>query len=452
MIGVRYLPHTVEDREKLLKTLGKDNVEELFTSIPPHIRFRGKLNLPGPFAESELRKHFRQLSQENEPFTRQVCFLGGGAYDHYIPAAVDQLLSRGEFFTAYTPYQAEISQGTLQTIYEYQSLICLLTGMDVSNASMYDGASALAEAAWMANQTNRLPRVLLPETVHPEYRQTVHTYARAMGLEVVEIPRRGAVTDLDVLAQLIDDKVSCLAVQHPNFFGALEPVTRMEEMIHETKKGLFITAVDPLSLGLLCEPGAYGADIAVGEGQPLGSPLSLGGPHLGFFACREKLLRKIPGRIVGATLDTKGKRGFVLTLQAREQHIRRHRATSNICSNQALNALGAAIYLSLMGKEGIEDAASYCLQKAHYLKKGVESLKGFQLFSPDPTFKEFAVKSARPWEEVEKHLQRAGILAGPPLDRFFPGKELKGAFLLGVTEQRTKEEMDELLSRLEALS
>lgn len=449
---MRYLPHTEEDRRKMMDFLGIEKVEDLFDSIPKKLRFQGKLQLPGPLAESQLRQHFYSLAKKNTPLSRSVCFLGGGAYDHYIPAALDQLISRGEFYTAYTPYQAEVSQGTLQTIYEYQSLICLLTGMDVSNASMYDGASALAEAAWMSHQINRLTKVLLPETVHPEYRRTVHTYARAMGLEVVGIPRRGAVTNLEALQKQLDDKVACLAVQQPNFFGALEPVDRLGEMVHQTKKGLFIAVVDPISLGLLARPADYGADIVVGEGQALGNPLSLGGPYLGFFACRERYVRKMPGRIVGATIDKEGKKGFVLTLQAREQHIRRHRATSNICSNQALNALAAAIYTCLMGKEGIKEVANHCLQKANYLKKGLQSIKGFQVLYPDPTFKEFAVKADTPWEKVQQQLLKGGFLAGPALSQYYPEKDLANAFLLAVTEQRTKEEMDALLNRLEVLS
>jgi len=394
-----FIPNTYEDRKQMLKAIGVDSFEDLLKNIPDELRLKRELNLPKPLSELEIRNELQALSEKNKAATEAVSFLGGGAYDHFIPAAVGHITSRSEFYTAYTPYQAEVSQGTLQAIYEFQTLICELTGMEVANASMYDGGSALAEAALMAVSETQRPEVLVSKAVHPNYRQIIKTYFHGQKLELKEIPLDDGITSLDELKRLITDKTAAVIIQQPNFFGLLENVFDAEPIIHE-KGALFITSNDPISLGILAAPGEYGVDIMTGEGQALGNALNFGGPYLGLFAIKQKYIRKMPGRLVGATVDTQGKRGYVLAMQTREQHIRREKATSNICTNQALCALAATVYLTLMGKQGIKKVAELCLQKSHYLANAIASLEGFGFKFTQSFFKEFVIKCPLPPGEL----------------------------------------------------
>lgn len=446
---MRYHPHTEADRKEMLAAMGMKSMQDLFADIPEKVRLTRELNIPGgPLSEQELVKHLGELSGKNANLAEYVSFLGGGVYDHYIPSAVNHLLLRSEFFTAYTPYQPEISQGTLTAIFEYQTLICRLTGMEVANASMYDGASALAEAVLMAAEAVRRKEILLSAAVHPEYREVVKTYARGQGLAVAEVPFTGGITDLDALKAKISGNTAAVVVQNPNFFGCIEPVLELGEAAH-SQGGLYIVAVEPVSLGILKPPGEYGADIVVGDGQSLGTPPSYGGPHLGFMAATAKLVRRMPGRIVGQTVDTRGVRAFVLTLQAREQHIRREKATSNICSNQALNALAATIYLCLLGKKGIRELAELCLQKAHYLAGKLAGLPGFRLAFSAPFFQEFVVRTPAGPALINQALLKDKILGGLDLGTFYP--ELAGHQMFAVTERRTRAEMDALAARLDGI-
>ncbi|HLT58124.1 MAG: aminomethyl-transferring glycine dehydrogenase subunit GcvPA [Limnochordales bacterium] len=445
-----FAPMTDADREAMLAAIGVRSVEELFADIPEDIRLQRPLDLPPAMAEAEVRRHLSALAGRNADVDRYACFLGAGAYDHLIPAAVSQLVSRSEFYTSYTPYQPEITQGVLQATYEYQSMIAALTGMDMANASIYDGATAMAEGALVACAHTGRDRVVIPAAVHPEYRQVAHTYLRHQGLEVVEAPYRDGVTPLAELKARMDQRTAAVVVQQPNFFGCLEDVAAIGQLAREAGALLIVAIADPLTLGLLAPPGAAGAHLAVGEGQPLGNNLSFGGPYLGFFAARAELVRRIPGRIAGATVDREGTRGYVLTLQTREQHIRRERATSNICTNQALNALTAAIYLSLLGKEGVREVAAQSLQKAHYLQRAMTALPGFEAAWTSPFFHEFVVRTTADPEELTQRLLDYQIIGGLPLGRFYP--ELSDCILWCVTESRTREEMDRLLKALEGLT
>jgi len=445
---MNFIPHTEKDRQEMLAAVGAGSVEELFADIPEAVRFKRQLKIPGPLSEPELVHHLGELAARNADPLEYTCFLGAGAYKHYIPRVIDHMLLRSEFYTAYTPYQPEISQGTLQAIFQYQTMVCELTGMDVANASMYDGASALAEAALMACDATRREEILVSATVHPEYRQVLATYARGPGLKVAEISYREGVMDLGRLKAAVSDSTACVIFQQPNFFGCLEEVDGLAELVHG-KGALLVVCVDPISLGLLKPPGDYGADIVVGEGQAMGNPVSYGGPFLGFFACREKLVRRMPGRIVGETVDQKGRRGYVLTLQAREQHIRREKATSNICSNEALCALAATIYLTLTGKRGLPKVAGLCLQKAHYAYKQVTALPGFDPGFRRPFFKEFVVKTPVAPAVINKALLQSKIIGGLDLGRFYP--ELAGHQLYCITEIHTKEKIDTLIRKLEEI-
>lgn len=444
---MNFLPHTEEDRRKMLKVIGVETVEELFADVPPQVRLNRRLNIPGPLSELELIKHLRELSNKNSSLHEYVSFLGAGAYDHFTPSAIDHLLLRSEFYTAYTPYQPEISQGTLTAIFEYQTLICELTGMDNANASMYDGASATAEAALMACESQRRKKIVVASTVHPEYREVLRTYAGGQAIEIAEVPFKNGVADLEKMDQLIDKQTAAVIIQQPNFFGALENVRQISDLIHD-RGGLFITVVDPVSLAVLKAPAGYGADIVVGEGQSLGNPLSFGGPLLGFLATTGKLVRRMPGRIVGQTVDSRGQRAFVLTLQTREQHIRREKATSNICSNEALCALAATIHLTMLGKKGLTEVAKLCVQKTNYLKEQLQSA-GFAAPFTAPVFKEFVIKTAKPVEETNQALLKEKIIGGLNLERFYP--ELKNHLLLCVTEKRTREEMLSLTAAMAAV-
>jgi len=446
---VKFIPNTDADRAVMLESLGLGSVDELFAAIPEEVRFRGELDLPSAASEYQVARHMRELAGRNATAEEYISFLGGGAYDHFLPAAVDHILSRGEFYTAYTPYQPEVSQGTLQAIFEYQSMICLLTGMEVANASMYDGGSAVAEAAMMAGDITRLTRVVVSSAVNPAYRGVLRTYLDSLDWEVTEVPCRAGVTDGESLTSAVGDDVSCVIVQHPNFFGSLEPMEELARAARKGKKTLLVVVVDPLSLGVLKPPSAYGADIVVGEGQPLGNSLSFGGPYLGFFASRMQHVRKMPGRIIGRTQDVDGRRGFVMTLQTREQHIRRERATSNICSNEALNALAATVYMSLLGKQGVREVGLLSLQKAHYAAEKIAGLQRFHQAFDAPFFKEFVVRCDIPAQEVLDAMLEHRILAGLDLGRHY--RELRDHILITVTEKRTKEEIDYFTARLEGL-
>jgi glycine dehydrogenase subunit 1 len=416
-----YIPNTSKDQQIMLKTIGKSLIEELFTCVPEKIKLKKGLHLPPPLSEPELLSELTGASEKNK-FSSP--FLGAGCYKHFVPSVVNHVVGRSEFYTAYTPYQAEASQGILQAIYEYQNMLCELTGMDAANASMYDGATALAEAALLACRVTGRKKLAVSSAVHPEHRKVLRTYAKGAELTVIEMPytKEGLTEDL---VRGISDGTACAILQQPNFFGCLEAVKGLAEKIH-SKGALFIVSADPISLGILNPPGRYGADVVVGEGQSLGNPRAFGGPGLGLFAVKKEFVRQIPGRVVGQSADSKGKRGFCLTLQTREQHIRRERATSNICSNEALAALAASAYLSVMGKGGLRKVAELCLQKANYLKK---KLAGKVVF-PSPTFKEFVVKTTK--------------AVGLDLAPFFP--KLKGSRLICVTELTSRGEMDKLAS------
>ncbi len=440
-----FLSNSPEDQKAMLKAIGVEDFQALLSNIPSELLLDTKLDLPAPLSEFEAFQHLRTLSLENKNTQDLVCFLGAGAYDHYVPAAVNHILARSEFYTAYTPYQPEVSQGTLQAIYEFQTMICELTGMDVSNASLYDAGSALAEAVLLAHSQKKRNKIFVSSTVHPYYIDIIRTYCHGQGIEINLIPAENGITDLNHLKDHMDDQIAAVVMQHPNFFGCLEKMEKASEVVHELG-GLFITSNDPISLALLKPPGAYGADIATGEGQVLGNALNFGGPFLGIFTATRQLVRRIPGRIVGETVDQDGRRGYVLTLQTREQHIRREKATSNICTNQGLNALAATLYLSLLGKSGLEQAANHCLQKSHYLAKQIEALDGFSLEFDQPFFKEFVVHSDIPVKKVLHSCEKNGILAGIELAPFFP--HMENCFLCAVTEKRSRKELDALVDHL----
>jgi glycine dehydrogenase subunit 1 len=440
----RYLPMTEQDKQEMLKAIGVSSIDELFEDIPESVRFKGEYKIKKAKSESELLKELSKMAAKNADIKTNVSFLGAGVYDHYIPVIVDHVISRSEFYTAYTPYQPEISQGELQAIFEFQTMICELTGMEVANSSMYDGGTSLAEAAMLSAGHTKNKKVLVSRAVHPESREVLKTYAKGQYIEVVEIPTENGVTDLQALEKEMGDDVACVIVQYPNFFGQIEPLKDIERIAH-TGKGLFVVSSNPLALGVLTPPGAFGADIVVGDVQPLGIPAQFGGPHCGYFAVTNKLMRKIPGRLVGQTTDEEGRRGFVLTLQAREQHIRRDKATSNICSNQALNALAASVAMTALGKKGVKEMALQNISKAQYAKNVLKS-KGFTIPFEGPFFNEFVVKLNKPVQEVNKKLLEKGIIGGYDLGRDYP--ELEQHMLIAVTELRTKEEIDTFAEEL----
>lgn len=444
---MRYLPLTDLERQEMLASLGLERIEDLFQDIPREIISEG-LDVPGPLSEVELLRHFRELAGKNKDATQLVSFLGAGVYDHLIPSIIKHIVGRGEFLTAYTPYQPEITQGVLQSIFEYQTMICELTAMEASNASMYDGASALAEACLMSCAATRRELVILPATLHPEWQEVVRLYLENQDVSIVYMPQDGqtGTVDLSRLEELPWTEAACVVVQQPNFFGLLENVNALEGRIHENG-GLLVMAVDPISLSLLKPPGELGADIVVGDGQSLGQAMGFGGPAFGFFATTDRLIRRMPGRVVGETVDAEGRRAFVLTLQTREQHIRREKATSNICSNQALNALAATIYLSVLGKQGFRDVGYQSLQKAHYMKQRLLELPGLSSPFSAPSFREFAIRGAVDWAEMNRRLLDYGFLGGLPLGKF-GHPELA---LFSVTEARTKEEIDAFVGALRGL-
>jgi glycine dehydrogenase subunit 1 len=451
-----FIPHTEADREAMLRTIGVKHLEDLFVDIPSEFRYP-ELDLPPAASEMEVMAEMQEFAMANESTRDLICFLGAGAYNHYSPAVVDSIIRRGEFFTAYTPYQPEISQGTLQAIFEYQSLIAGLTGMDVSNASHYDGATAVAEAVNMAQAVFRGKRnkIVLSHALHPQYRQTVRTYAQDSGLKIVgDESDHGSVQGMlnqspETLLALIDSQTALVVVQYPDFFGRIFDYTDLAKVVHAAG-ALLAVSVNPLALGLLKPPGEFGADIVTGEGQPLGIPLSFGGPYLGLFATRNEYVRKMAGRLIGETVDNRGQRAFVLTLTAREQHIRRDKATSNICTNQGLIALASAVYLSALGKQGLRHVAELNYHKAHYAAQLIATLPDYQLGYESPFFNEFVVRCPQPASIVNEILLDHGILGGYDLGRDYPG--LENYMLLAVTEMNTREEIDFLADILEEAS
>ncbi len=439
-----YSPHTEAQREEMLRAIGVDSIAELFADVPSAYRFP-TLNLPHPVSEAEILRELQEIASWNAHVGEYTCLLGAGAYHHYIPSVVPAIVGRSEFYTAYTPYQPEISQGTLQAMFEYQTMICALTGMEVANASHYDGGTAVAEALIMAYNVlkGKRRKVLLSPTLHPEYREVSRTYLRGTGIELTGDEDLQA--DLDTLQAKIDPETVCVVVQTPTFLGeVLDPrrLRRLAEAAHAAG-ALLVVAVDPISLGLFVPPGEVGADIVVGEGQPLGNPLNFGGPYLGFFACRKAEVRRMAGRLVGQTVDAEGRRGFVLTLSTREQHIRREKATSNICSNEALNALAAAVYLACLGRRGLRQVAEVCYHRAHYAASGIAKVPGFELLSSWPFFKEFVVRCPISVEELNDRLLEHGFIGGFDLSRTHP--HLGQAMLLCVTEMVPVPEIDRLV-------
>jgi glycine dehydrogenase subunit 1 len=449
--ATQYVPHSDIDVREMLAAVGADTLEDLFAEIPEAVRYGERLALPAGRSEAEVRSEMERLAAANTPATELVSFLGAGIYDHYTPAVVDAIVSRSEFATAYTPYQPERSQGVLATIFEYQTAICELTGMAVSNASMYDGATATAEAAVLAAAHTRRSGVVVSAAVHPEYREVLATETAGSALQprIVNLTA-GAATDTDALRAAIDSDTAVVVVAQPNFFGALEDLSAAAEAAHAAG-ALLCVVCDPLSLGVLEAPAAAGADIVVGEGQSLGIAMSFGGPGLGFMAVTRALMRRIPGRLVGETTDLEGRRGYVLTLQTREQHIRRERATSNICSNHALCALAALVYLAWLGREGLPELGALCARKAAYLRGRLLALPGIAPYTEGPIFREFAVRVPLPAAELIEALVPEGYLAGVACGRFaagFPGEELSDVLLLAVTERRTRAEIDAFVAAL----
>ncbi len=427
----------------MLRTIGVSSFEDLIVDIPEDIRLKRALDILPASDEPQVRKLLEGLAAANRSTSEYVSYLGGGAYDHFIPVAIKTIASRSEFYTAYTPYQAEVSQGTLQAIYEYQSLICRLYEMDVTNASMYDGATALAEAVLMAMNVTGRNQVVVAGKLHPWNSSVLRTYLEASGHNaVIQNVLQDGVGDVAALKELVTESVAAVVVQQPNFYGCLEDVEAIGAVAH-ANGALFVVSADPLSLGVLAAPGSYAADIAVGEGQPLGTPQSFGGPYLGIFTVKQPLVRKIPGRLVGMTKDRDGEDGFILTLQTREQHIRREKATSNICSNQALNALQAAVYLSLLGKEGLRQVAAQSAQKAHYLAGKIAALAGFSLKYTSPFFREFVVETPIPASDIVEQMLEHKVFAG--YDMAAHGES---GLLVAVTEKRTKEELDRFVEKL----
>jgi glycine dehydrogenase subunit 1 len=442
---MNYIPHTDAERREMLARIGVQNIEDLFVAVPEKYRFP-KLDLPEALTEMEVMWELNALAEANTDVAHHACFLGAGAYNHYIPSLVDHLIRRGEFFTAYTPYQPEVSQGTLQAIFEFQSMIGNLTGMEICTASHYDGATAFAEAVLMSMAVTRRNKVVISSAIHPHYRQVLRTYTQFNAdINIVEVDPGG----LGDLRGLVDLDTACLAIQNPNFFGQFEDVADLADKIH-APGALFVVVTNPMSLGLFKPPVEYGADIVVGEGQPLGVPLSFGGPYLGFFCTKREYMRRIPGRIVGETVDKAGQRGYVLTLKTREQDIRREKATSNICTNQGLMALCACVYMSVMGKSGIQDAANLCYQKAHYAADQIGKLDGFAVWQDKPFFNEFVIKCPALVKEINDYLlDEHDIIGGYDLGRDYPN--LIDHVLLCCTETNTREEIDALVEALAAL-
>ncbi len=444
---MRYLPHTDVDVQQMLDRIGVSEIDTLFSGIPEECRLKRPLDLNAAKSESETLVFLQELAGKNSTVSSWDTFLGGGAYNHFIPAVIDHLISRSEFYTAYTPYQPEISQGTLQAIFEFQTLICQLTGMDVANASMYDGASACAEAVLLTVRAARKrKKVLLSQALPPQYRETVATYCRYLDIELADISLQDGVTNQADLQSLLDDQVAAVVVGYPNYFGQIEDLATIAELTHAAGARLVAAVPEPLALALFKSPGEEGADIVVGEGQSFGIPLSYGGPGIGFFAVRKKDMRVLPGRLVGETTDKDGKRGFVLTLATREQHIRREKATSNICSNQGMCILMVSIYLALHGKQGLRQLAEINYAKAAYAKEKIAQLDGFSVTFSGESFNEFVVTCPEPVAALKKRLEQQGLLAGISLGRDY--SDLEDGLLICVTEQNSRKQIDRLVHAL----
>lgn len=451
---MRYIPNTEAVCQDMLQEIGVKSMEDLFSDIPEEVLLHRPLKMPGPLAEMDLYEHLKRLSEENTHGDRACYFLGAGTYFHWIPSVVSHLAGRSEFYTAYTPYQPEVSQGTLQAIFEFQTYMSLLTRMEVANASMYDGASALAEAVLMAMRITPGRRdIFIPSTVHPEYRDVVKTYLMAQDVEIRDVPFTSDFqTDWEAIEEMITERTCCLVVQNPNFFGTIENLQALKgvsERVHEVGGLMIVAVTEPISLGILVPPGEYGADIVVGEGQSLGNPVSFGGPFLGIFATKKGFVRKMPGRLVGQTTDSRGERGYVLTLATREQHIRREKATSNICTNQSLCALRASIYLSVLGKKGFREVAFINMRNANYARERTGSIKGFKTHNA-PIFNEFVVECPRPVLEIQEALLAERIVGGLDVSRFFPG--LENRILFCATEMNTPKEIDRMCEVLSGLA
>ena len=437
-----FISNTDEEKKEMLKEIGVSKFADLLSDIPEKFIIKDDLQLDRALSELEISRKISKLANLNISYANS--FLGAGIYDHFIPAAVDHILLRPEFHSAYTPYQAEVSQGTLQYIYEYQTMICELTGMEISNAGMYDGASAAAEAILMAVRKTKKFKAVISGTLNPLYIDVIKTYTEGVGIELVIVPEKNGLTNVETLSDVVDDETGCVLIQTPNFFGIIEDAFAIEKIIHSSRKTLFIVAVDPISLAVLNSPSEYNADIVIGEGQALGNNQNFGGPLFGFMASKMNLARSLPGRIVGATKDAEGKRAFALTLQAREQHIRRAKATSNICSNQALCNLAATVYMCLMGTSGLKEVAEQSTIKAHYLAKRIEKIKGFSIAFKTPFFKEFAVKTPISTNEIIEKLKGKNIFPGVDLKQF----GFENLLLIAVTEKKSKSDMDELVNAL----
>jgi glycine dehydrogenase subunit 1 len=450
---MRYIPNTKSVCEEMLRDIGVKSTEDLFSDVPEDVLLDRPLQIPGPLSEMELYTHLKSLSEESIHGDKASYFLGAGAYFHWIPSVVSHLAGRAEFYTAYTPYQPEVSQGTLQAIFEFQTYMSLLTRMEVANASMYDGASALAEAVLMARRiASGKEDILIASTVHPEYREVVKTYLLAQDVQIRDVPFTSDFqTDWETAQDMISEKTCCLVVQNPNVFGTIEnlqALTWISERLHEVGGLMIANVVEPISLGILIPPGEYGADIVVGEGQPLGNPVSFGGPCLGILASTKRFVRKMPGRLVGQTTDSRGDRGYVLTLATREQHIRREKATSNICTNQSLCALRASVYLSVLGKKGFREVASINMKNANYARGSIGRIKGFKI-DEVPIFNEFVVECPRPVSEIQKALLQGRIIGGLDISRFFPS--LENHILFCTTERNTRKEIDRMCEILSSM-
>ena len=444
---MNYLPATEADKQKMLEKIGMDSIEELFADIPDSVKLNRPLNLPEGMYEYGLKKKIKSMSSQNQNMDQVISFLGAGAYDHYMPALVDNLLSRSEWYTAYTPYQPEISQGTLQNIFEFQTMVCELFAMDVSNASVYDGANALCEAMIMA--CDRKNEFVVSEAIHPEYRETVETYANGLGIEVKTAGLSGTITSMDELRASINENTGAVAIQYPNFFGNIEDVRAIADLAHEHKAMFIVVVGDIVSMGILEAPGNLGADIVVGEGMSLAGPINFSGPSIGLIATTKKHVRKLPGRIAGMTEDKEGNRAFVLTLQAREQHIRREKALSNICSNQALHALATNITLSTLGTKGLREMALKSMRNANYAMKKFTAIEGVELVNGGHFFNEFALKLPVPAKLLNKRMLKKGVFACVDLSRFYPERVNEGLFFL--SEFRTKEEIDRVAQYMEVI-
>ena len=447
-----YIPNTPEDQQAMLETLGLSSLEALLAPVPENVRLRRPLNLPPALSEPDLKRLVSNMAAKNKNLDTTISFLGAGTYDHAIPSVVPHLQRRSEFVTSYTPYQPEVSQGMLQAIYEFQTMVCQITGLDIANASLYDGATAMVEAVLLAIGPGGRGEVVISEGVDPQYRVVLHTYAQARGFDVKEVPTHNGITSIEALNEAVTPTTAAVVIQQPNFFGCIEDARAIEPIAHKGKAVFIATITEPASLGILTPPAEYGADLAVGELMSFGNPMSYGGPALGFMASRSKYMRLLPGRLVGQTVEEGGEKqtGYVLTLQTREQHIRRERATSNICTNQSLLAVGATIFLAALGKEGFRELGELCLQKAHYAFRQITALPGYSARFSSPFFDEFVITAPVSARQLQQHFEQAGIIGGYPLSERYAGME--NEMLLCVTETRTKEDIDQLVEVLSEVS